>query len=110
MGSCATLFVLLKNPLTPLSAFLARCPYVGFGAGGAPVGLLTRVDPLVFHQAVVAAESLKADVTLVGLLPRVGPHVPLQVLRVVEQLGTEGTRVLPESIGPNKISTHQYTI
>ena len=70
----------------------------GFGAGGALVGLFPSMDALVLHKAVVATEGFKANIALVGLLPRVGPHMSLQMLRMVEQLGTEGAGVLPESV------------
>jgi len=69
-------------------------------AEGALVHFLTKVSHLVQLQHMVVSKALATDVTAVGLLPCVGPHVDLQLLGAGEPLVAGGADVgLLPSVG-----------
>ena len=57
------------------------------------VGLVPGVDPLVVHQVPLRAEGLATVQALEGSLPRVFPHVNLQVVLLDEALAAVLTEV-----------------
>lgn len=72
-------------------------------AGQALVRFLPLVVPYVDNKQILGAKVFTADVAVVRLLARVGPHVPLQLGRLYEGLAAgvagEGlTRVSPHVI------------